>query len=129
MRMLSGVSAMVEDAYIVLNSWGFVPKAELVWVKATGAPNTRRLQMGMGHYTRGAHETCIIAVKGAGIEPASHSERSVFFAPRTGHSTKPEEFYQIVERMYPMSVPFEYDHVELFARRKRPGWVTLGDEV
>ena len=39
------------------------------------------------------------------------------------HSEKPEVFYRIVERMSPGP------YLELFARRERPGWRTLGDAI
>jgi N6-adenosine-specific RNA methylase IME4 len=39
------------------------------------------------------------------------------------HSEKPEEFYKIVEEL--SAGPY----LELFARRRRPGWTCIGDEV
>jgi N6-adenosine-specific RNA methylase IME4 len=48
---------------------------------------------------------------------------SVFEAPVTGHSRKPDVAYEMIEAMY--SGPY----VELFARRPREGWVAWGDEV
>jgi N6-adenosine-specific RNA methylase IME4 len=133
------VSSMVEMAYGVCMSWGFTPKSELVWVKETGTGTAnRKLMMGMGRIVRGAHETCIIATRGKGIEPAIKNQRTVFFAPRGEHSAKPEAFYEIVERLYPpefQQVPAsthynqKFSHVELFARRKRPGWLCLGNEI
>jgi N6-adenosine-specific RNA methylase IME4 len=44
-----------------------------------------------------------------------------FLAPKTSHSTKPDDFYALFERAsYP---PF----VDVFARKKRPGWTTWGN--
>jgi hypothetical protein len=47
---------------------------------------------------------------------------SVFDAPRAReNSRKPDEAYEIIERMYP-TLP----KIELFARNKRKGWTVVG---
>ncbi len=43
------------------------------------------------------------------------------------HSEKPEEFYEIIEAMYPYPVGQER-RIELFQRKARPGWVGWGNE-
>ncbi len=48
---------------------------------------------------------------------------TLFDAPRTGHSAKPDEFYRIVERV---SLP---PYLDLFGRRERDGWTVWGNEV
>lgn len=113
------VAAMQEEALAVVRTWGFVPKSELVWRKLTINGN---VHFGMGRTVRMAHETCIIATRGR-PKPMSRSERSVFNATVWRHSEKPDEFYHIVERLY--AGPY----CELFARRQRPGWTCLGNEV
>jgi len=120
------VSSMVEEAYQIVRAWDFVPKSEIVWNKTdeTGEKDS----MGMGRIVRGSHETCIIATHGKLIKPASMSERTSFRAPRTAHSEKPEAFYRIVERLYPLEL-WPEAHVELFARRRRRGWISFGDEL
>ena len=45
------------------------------------------------------------------------------YAPLQEHSHKPEEQYAIIERCSPGP------YLELFARRKRPGWHSWGNEV
>lgn len=97
---------------------------------------------GMGRHVRASHETAIVAVRGK-PKPISRSVRSRFSAPvplrgaplitaetrgawRTGlvaHSAKPEAFYDLVETL--AAGPY----VELFARRQRPGWTCLGDQM
>lgn len=114
------VSSQVEEALAVVRAWGFVPKAEIVWVKLTA---NARPAFGMGHYVRGAHETCIVATRGH-VKAASRSVRSVFFSPRLRHSEKPEVFFELVEEIAGRG-PF----VELFARRRRSGWAAFGDEL
>jgi len=119
------VSSMVPEAYDVVRAWGFLPKSEIVWNKTDGKGS---LSLGMGRIVRGSHETCIVAVRGKGIEPQSKKEKTSFLAPRGKHSEKPEEFYQLVERLYPLEL-WPEPHVELFARRRRRGWLSFGDEL
>lgn len=113
------VSAMVPEVYAVARAWGFVPKAEIVWVK-TERSGVRHF--GMGHYVRNSHECCVIARRG-NAKVQSRSVKSVFEAPIGLHSQKPEAFYRIVERLA------EGPYLELFARRHRPGWTGVGDEL
>jgi N6-adenosine-specific RNA methylase IME4 len=49
--------------------------------------------------------------------------RELILAPRREHSRKPDEFYRRVEQY--CDGPF----VDLFARERRPGWHTWGDET
>jgi len=113
------VSSMVPAAYNVVASWGFTPKAELVWIKKTRKGNRH---FGMGHYTRAEHESCIIATRGK-VELKTKSVRSTFEASIGRHSEKPDEFYEIVEEMC------EGPYLELFARKHREGWTCLGNEL
>ena len=114
------VSSMVEEAYRVVRAWNYVPKSELIWEKLT---STGADHFGMGRYVRMAHETCIIAVRGRAF-PAVRNVRSRFRAPVGVHSEKPDEFFRIVERMYPEAV-----RGEMFARRVRAGWQQHGDQL
>lgn len=115
------VAAMTEEALYIAKTWGFVPKAEIVWVK-TKKGEKYAPRIGMGRTVRNAHETAIIATRGR-PKRKSASELSVIFAPRSEHSRKPEAFYELVERLYPGP------YVELFARRRRRGWRVYGNEV
>jgi N6-adenosine-specific RNA methylase IME4 len=118
--LLWRVSSQVEEAYSVVRAWGFVPKSEIVWRKLTvnGLPH-----FGMGRTVRAAHETCIVATRGR-FKPSSMSVRSVFEAKVGDHSEKPDAFYALVEEL---ASPGPY--AELFARRRRDGWMQWGDEL
>lgn len=113
------VASMQLESLAVARAWGFDAKAELVWRKIG---KSGRLRIGMGRTVRNAHETCLVCKRGR-PERASASVPSVFDAPRTEHSAKPDRFYELVEEF--SSGPY----VELFARRQRPGWTCLGDEL
>lgn len=105
------VSSQVEEAYFVCRAWGFTPKSEIVWEKTTV---TGKPHFGMGHYVRASHESCIVAVKGR-PKPVNKGVRSRFSAPTGRHSAKPDEFYDIVDRIVGPG-----PKAEMFARRKRP---------
>jgi len=118
------VAAMQEEAFELVKALGFIVKADVVWIK-TKDPKRQRIQIGMGHYCRNAHETCLVCVRGKGAASLrlSASEDSVVFAPRIGHSEKPEEFMEKVERLCPGP------RLELYARTQREGWTQFGDEL
>lgn len=127
--MLWRCSALQDEALAVMQCWGFKQKTELVWVKLSRQPKgrdeppPRKLHFGMGRYLRGAHETCLIGVRGR-VDVSDHSIRSVFAAPVQEHSRKPDYQYEVAQRLVPKG-----PYVELFGRRPRPGWTVLGDEV
>lgn len=98
----------------LLEAWGFRYVTTLTWVKPT---------FGMGNYFRGSTEHVLFGVQGS-LSLLRKDIGTHFFAERTGeHSTKPPEFYALVETCSPG--PW----LELFARHPRPGWVTWGAEV
>jgi len=104
----------------VLEAWGFEYKTNLIWDKIK--PN-------MGHYSSVRHEILIIAGKGTcspncdGITIQSiDSVQSIEKSSR--HSEKPKEFYDIIEKLYP-----NYNKMELFARNKKDGWTSWGNEI
>ena len=147
------VSSQVEEAYQVVRAWGFKPKTEIVWEKTTPCrkcsmqgytahPLTQtpgewtkiwcdecggrggKPSFGQGHYTRAAHETCIVATRGRFVVK-DKAIRSRFSAHVGEHSEKPEYFYkEIVEKLSGAG-----PYTELFGRRKRHGWTVLGDDV
>ena len=103
------------DALQVISAWGFKYRAQFVWNKVRSYN---------GHYNDVQHELLLIAVRG-GCQPENDSlHGSIVTVERTGHSKKPEEFYDIIEEMYP-SGPY----LELFARNTRGGWKSWGNEL
>jgi N6-adenosine-specific RNA methylase IME4 len=119
--LLWRVASMQEEALDVVAAWGFVPKAEIIWVK-TARRGSRIPLMGMGRTVRNCHETAILATRGK-PKKTSSSELSVVFSPRLAHSRKPEAVYRLIERLYPGP------YCELFSRRQRPGWACDGIEM
>ncbi len=112
---LWATSPKLEEAFEVIESWGFEYKTSLVWVKD---------KIGMGYYCRGQHELLLIATKGDFPIPLPKNRfASVINAPRTKHSEKPKVVYEMVEKMYPNK-----KYLELFARNKRKNWEGWGLE-
>lgn len=78
----------------------------------------------------GSHPLTELVVAGSTIAPgrplllASESVCQTVFAPVAEHSAKPDAVQERIEALYPTA-----RKVELFARRRRPGWDAWGDEV
>lgn len=112
----------------ILEAWGFTYRSILTWCKP-------RFQLGV--YLRNATEQVIFATKGKA--PVGYrSQPNWQFWPIQKHSHKPEELYAIIERISGKLNLTEADIVnpdvtnkklELFARRKTPGWDVWGNEI
>lgn len=98
----------------IMHAWGFEYVSCLVWVKQ-GAP-------GLGNYFRIDTEFVLFGVRGSCPVLPSMRRSNVIYAPRAGHSQKPDTFYDIVEQVSPAP------RVELFARRHRFFWDVWGNE-
>ena len=110
----------------VVEEWGFKYRSSLVWVKD---------KVGLGFWFRGAHEIVLVGIRGRpprskfmvdGVDTRSTMciPPSVFFAPRTQHSEKPDEPYHIAEKWVS-----DGHRLDMFARKKRRGWDVWGNEV
>lgn len=109
-------SPKLDQAFGVIQSWGFTYKTCMVWVKD---------KIGMGYYARQQHELLLIATLGEPPTPEpANRPSSVVNAVRTEHSRKPDEFYAILERMYP-----NINKLEMFCREPRQGWNAWGNQV
>jgi N6-adenosine-specific RNA methylase IME4 len=101
--------------FALLERWGFRYITTLTWCKPS---------FGMGTYFRGSTEHVLFAVKGS--QPLKRKDVGSWFqAPRgpLGHSSKPAEFYDLVESCSPGP------YLEMFARSPRSGWSVWGAEV
>lgn len=114
----------LEDALELLKHWGFSYKTNLCWIKYDKKRD--KMQITTGYYARGAHELLLIATKGSpGTPPESTRVASAILHPKSRkHSEKPEIFTKIIEKMYPRKTK-----LELFARVKRSGWKSWGDQI
>lgn len=105
------------EALEVMKAWGFEYKTNAVWDKE---------QIGMGYWFRGQHELLLVGTKGVFSPPVAEARvSSVIREKRTGHSVKPAEVPDLIERMFPAM-----RLCELFCReRHSERWRVWGFEV
>jgi N6-adenosine-specific RNA methylase IME4 len=84
------------------------------------------LGFGMGRLFRNCHEIALIGTNNNNIYKLlkNKSQRTVCFSANFKHSQKPEDLHNSLELMFPSA-----NKIELFARRKKDGWVCLGNEI
>ncbi len=99
----------------ILEAWGFRYVTMLTWHKL-GSP-------GLGYYFRGDTEHVLFGLRGKAPIAGPMRVSKHFAASRTGHSVKPDRFYEMVERVSPEP------RLEMFARRRRYGWDVWGNEA
>lgn len=82
---------------------------------------------GLGQYFRGQTEHLLFCTRRKGMSPDVMTEAkdipTLVTAPRTRHSKKPEEFYELIERRS------KGPYLEMFSRKRRDGWDSWGNEV
>ena len=135
-------------ATAVIKAWGFVGKTMLPWIK--NSPTTQDLATGVGIWFQGNAEYVIFATRGkvGGFfekgpdDPKPRKKRGGNLGILVGDRDDPEFWLRVSERAllspksrkhsakprglidYCQSFPGPY--LELFAREKRPGWVSVG---
>ena len=107
----------------LLKEWGYTFIDEITWVKMTV---NRRLAKGHGYYLQHAKETCLVGMKGNPTYNKDIELSDVIFSPRRGQSQKPEEIYEMIEKLVPNG-----KYLEVFGRKNnlRDYWVTIGNEI
>lgn len=113
---------LLDKAFEVMESWGFKYKTcGFCWVKHT---KTGKIHLGMGHYTRGNAELCLIGLKSKKPTFLSRSISQIVESEVRKHSQKPDEVRtKIVE------LCGDVPRIELFARQNSDGWDCWGNEV
>jgi N6-adenosine-specific RNA methylase IME4 len=109
------INRYIEQTYAVARAWGFQPSTMLYWLK-------QPMGLGLG----GAFVPCvepILFCRRGRLPWKSRCDRNWWGWPRGEHSAKPEAFQTVVESVSPGP------YLEMFARRKRPGWHSWGNEI
>lgn len=106
----------VEHAWRIARSWGFEPKNLLTWCKPPKG------MIGFGTFS-GCTEFVLYAQMGKTVKLARCERTWWEWSRSLKHSAKPEPFFDVVERVSPSP------RLELFARRKRHGWASWGNEI
>lgn len=113
------------EAMQVIEAWGFAYVTGLPWVKVDrvavdGDGEVRfRPRYGVGFWARGASEPLLMARRG---KASPKTDFVALLANNAQHSRKPDEVHDLAEQ-------FGSPRLELFARRRRPGWTSAGDAV
>jgi N6-adenosine-specific RNA methylase IME4 len=107
---------MWPDAQKVTQAWGFAYTQVITWDKLHG--------YGKGHYVRCESEQLLIGrAPNAPRHFDDNSISSMLRVQRRGHSEKPDEVHDIVQRA--TAGPY----LELFARKRVPGWTCYGNQL
>lgn len=148
-----GTWPFLPDAIDIAEYWGFdYVTGAYVWVKTNRLPALDKLlklleavvkgkstiatvkqllnvtpYFGMGRWTASNTEYCLLFKRG---KPHFRNNllsqivlEETLVHPVMGHSRKPEDVQERIEQLY------EGPYLELFARREKPKWVCLGNEV
>ena len=110
------------EALCVIKAWGFMFKTVgFVWLKQ----NKKSLSwfFGLGFWTRGNAEICLVATKGK-PKRVSNGVHQLIVSPIEAHSKKPD-----VTRDKIVELMGDLPRIELFARNKTKGWHVWGNEV
>lgn len=115
------------EALTVMAAWGFQYVTGFPWIKILGEPRRDlfgelriKPQYGIGFWVRGCSEPLLIGRRGQ-AKPPSNGWVGLL-SENLQHSRKPDALYDYAE-----SLPGPY--LELFARRRRAGWDSWGNEV
>jgi N6-adenosine-specific RNA methylase IME4 len=127
---LWGTFPRLFDLKTVLEAWGF-GYSGLAWVWRKYNAETGKYAFGPGYGTRKNLELCVLARKGHPTrwdksvrDWMDLPEPDFLDAKRREHSRKPDEQYELIERL------FDGDYLEMFSRGpKRKGWTQWGNEV
>jgi len=105
------------QAIELAEAWGFEYRTvAFVWDKMNHNP---------GQYTLSNCELCLVFKKGKIPTPrGARNIQQLVRSKRNGHSEKPIEVMQRIEKMFPTQ-----DKIELFARKKFDGWDVWGLDV
>lgn len=129
----------MQEALKVIAAWGFKYKTiAFQWVKLNRNVKLNNFTIatvqdilhktcffGLGRWTRGNTECCLLATKGT-PHRQNNSVSQLVFAPLTRHSSKPPE---VRDRIKILMGGGGTRSLELFAREQVEGWDCWGDEV
>ena len=112
----------LEHALEVIKAWGFTYKTvAFVWVKTNR--KTMGFHWGCGYWTRANAEIVLLATKGK-PKRLSAGVHQVIMEPVGKHSVKPR-----IVRKKIVKLMGNLSRIELFAREKEEGWVSIGLDI
>ena len=113
---------MLKEGLQLMEAWGFKYKTiAFQWIKQNKSGNG--YFFGLGRWTRGNTECCLIATKGK-PKRNNNSISQLIFEPLQAHSKKPD-----IVRNNIVELMGDIPRIELFARQHAPGWDCWGNET
>lgn len=110
------------EALRLIKAWGFQYKSvAFVWLKKNKKADS--WFYGLGFWTRGNAEVCLLATRGHLKRQAADIHQFII-SPIEAHSKKPDEARDKI-----VALMGDLPRVELFARQTSPGWDVWGNEV
>ena len=117
-----GYRSFVRESLDVIDAWGFIYKTvAFTWAKS----NKNKLGMftGLGYWTRGNPEMCLLATKGK-PKRIDKSVAQLVIDERREHSRKPDRIRNDIVKLCG-----DISRIELFARQRFEGWDAWGNEI
>ena len=116
------VNHSLPQAFEVIEDWGFTYKTVAFnWVKKN--IKSEGFFTGLGYWTRGNPEICLLATKGKPSR-VSKAVKELVIEPRSRHSKKPDRIRNDI-----IDLCGDLPRIELFARETAEGWDSWGNEV
>ncbi len=110
------------EALRLVKEWGFTYKGvAFVWLKKNKKADS--WFYGLGFWTRGNAEICLLATRGHPKRWAANIHQFII-SPIEAHSKKPDKAREKI-----VALMGDLPRVELFARQTPPGWDVWGNEV
>ncbi|KAI3405779.2 IME4 [Candida oxycetoniae] len=124
--MLWVTGRSIEIGRRALLKWGYSVSDEMIWIKLNQLKRT--IVTGRtGHWLNHSKEHLLVGLKGNPLWLNSKIDTDVVVSNTRETSHKPDEFYEIIERM----VGKHARKLEIFGRQHntRPGWLTIGNQL
>jgi len=113
----------LDDGFKIIEAWGFTyVSVGFYWVKQN--PSGVGFHFGLGFGTRANPEICLQAKRGKGLRRVDNSVPRLLISPLQEHSRKPDEIRERIVRLVG-----DLPRIELFARRRAPNWITIGNGI
>ena len=120
------IDPLLPQALRLIEAWGFKYKTvAFYWVKLNKRAIANRFDyfMGLGFWTRGNPEQCLLATRGS-PKPLTRKIRKLIVEPVREHSRKPDCVRSYIEKLV------DGPYLELFARQSGiPNWDCFGNEL
>jgi len=106
------------NAKPILEGWGFNHLLTMTWEKTYG----RSAGMPLFGFRWNVEFILVGYKKKPDLWPKRELIPAAFSAENIKHSQKPDRFYELIN-------PLGENRIDIFARKKRPGWDTIGDGI